>query len=206
MIVSCPVQHEPDWRASVGGCASGEELRVVILDVEVQMAYEVTPLRPAAQTGASTAPTKPQAKVDPENSQSELSGERPPSAPLPGTVSETSPETQTVASTRILSAVDTYTSWNKVAESPTVSSDSERLVIMEEESPVVDDPFLSYSGATSTSVVPVTAGNNDLTNRSNPSDRLDPSDTTDSSDPSEISDPTNTRRGQAQDPKRVISS
>lgn len=37
MIVSCPVQHEPDWRASVGGCASGVELWVVILDVEVQM-------------------------------------------------------------------------------------------------------------------------------------------------------------------------
>ncbi|KAG0421032.1 hypothetical protein HPB47_003064 [Ixodes persulcatus] len=71
-------------------------------------AHEVTPPHPAAQTGAPTAPTKPQATVDQKNSQSELSEERPPPAPLPDAAGATSLETQTVAPAPSLYSADSY--------------------------------------------------------------------------------------------------
>ncbi|KAM7312694.1 hypothetical protein ISCGN_009599 [Ixodes scapularis] len=113
-------------------------------------AHEVTPPHPAAQTGAPTALTKPQANVDPKNSQSALSAGRPPPAPLPDAAGAMAPETQLVAPAPSLSAVDTHTPWSEVTEDPEVSSDGERLVIMEDESPVAEDPSLSSLGAPST--------------------------------------------------------
>lgn len=157
-------------------------------------AHEVSPPRPAAQTGASTDLTKPQANVDPKNSQSALSGGRPPPAPLTDATGAMAPETQLVTPAPSLSAVDTHTPWSEVTEDPEVSSDDERLVIMEDESPVAEDPSLSSLGAPSTSVAPVTAGNKDSTNSSEPSDLAG------------NSDPTDARRGQALDAKRAISS
>ncbi|KAM7300839.1 hypothetical protein ISCGN_016424 [Ixodes scapularis] len=157
-------------------------------------AHEVSPPRPAAQTGAPTALTKPQANVDPKNSHSALSGGRPPPAPLTDAAGAMAPETQLVTPAPSLSAVDTHTPWSEVTEDPEVSSDDERLVIMEDESPVAEEPSLSSLGAPSTSVAPVTAGNKDWTNSSEPSDLAG------------NSDPTDARRGQAPDAKRAISS
>ncbi|KAG0409914.1 hypothetical protein HPB47_012969, partial [Ixodes persulcatus] len=107
-------------------------------------AHELTPTGLAAQAGAPTAPTKPQANVDPENSQSELSEGRPAPAPLPDAAGATSPETQTVALAPGLSAAHPYNPWGEVTEKPEVSSDRERLVIMEEESPAAEDNSLSF--------------------------------------------------------------
>ncbi|CAN8016584.1 unnamed protein product, partial [Ixodes persulcatus] len=99
-----------------------------------------------------------------------------------------------------LSAVDAYTPWSEVKEDPPVSSDRERLVIPEDGSPAARESSLSSLGALSTLVLLMTAGTKDSTSSSDPSD---PSDIT---DPSDNSDPTNTRRSQAQDAKRIISS
>ncbi|KAG0431314.1 hypothetical protein HPB47_021911 [Ixodes persulcatus] len=126
---------------------------------------------PSAQTGALTAPAKPQANIDPENSQSELSEGRRPPAPLPDVAGATFRKT-------------------------------ERLVITEEESPAAEDPSLPSLGASPKYVGgALTAGTKDSTNSSDPSD---PSNITNPSDPLHNSDPTNTRRGEAQDAKRVI--
>ncbi|EEC09787.1 hypothetical protein IscW_ISCW019285 [Ixodes scapularis] len=120
---------------------------------------------------------------------------------MPDEAGATLPETLPVApAPKVCSAVDAYTQWSEVTKDPPVSSDSERLVIMEKESPAARDSSLSSLAARSNSVAPMTAGTKKSTNS------LDLSDHSDITDPSDNSDPANTRWGQAQDAKRVISS
>ncbi|KAG0445235.1 hypothetical protein HPB47_018017 [Ixodes persulcatus] len=111
-------------------------------------AHEVTPHHPAAQTGAPTA--QPQAYVDPEKSQPALSWGRPLRTTAPGGSAAgrggcNGPRDATRRTgTRSLSAVDTSTPWSEVTEDPEASRDSERLVIMEEESWRRTPPFLLW--------------------------------------------------------------
>ncbi|KAG0443694.1 hypothetical protein HPB47_014630 [Ixodes persulcatus] len=92
----------------------------------VPIASTHVPIVPAGPQPPRLERPQPQANVDPENSQFELSEGRPPPALPPDAAGATSPETQPVAPAPSPYAADR----SEVTEDPEASSDSERFVII----------------------------------------------------------------------------